>query len=180
MRNNLSSLLAGLTLVVCASTQAYSLPGSVARCRTLADDSQRLACYDQAVEALANTPAAPSKSALQPAVAAKSAAKPQPPVAAKPVQPSTDASFGKEHLKKAAKPVESQQPERLESQVTKVSKDAYKKSLVSLANGQVWKMADKQLKVKAGDTIYIKRGMLSAYYLGKPGVNKTVRVKRLK
>lgn len=166
MRYNSRLLIAVAAVLFSSLSLATPLPGKLLQCRPLADDAQRLACYDRALQQLATQPA----EIQQPQSAT---------VVTAPNTPPTAQTFGQEHLKKPAKP-EPAEPEQLSSQVLKVKKDAYRKQVITLANGQVWKMVDKQLKVKPDEAIRIKRGMFSAYYLGKPGVNKTVRVKRLK
>lgn len=153
-----------LSVFISSIAIASSLPGNLVQCRTIDNDAKRLACYDLALEQLATDA---SQLVAPPAQEVKSAA-----------QPTAKQRFGQEHLK-AGQQDKPQQLEQLEAQVVSIKKAPYKKQIITLSNGQVWKMVAKQLRVKADETIYIKRGILSAYYMGKPGVNKTVRVKRL-
>lgn len=152
-----------LSVFISSIAIASSLPGNLVQCRTIDNDAKRLACYDLALEQLATDA---SQLVAHPSQEVKSAAQP------------TAKQFGQEHLK-AGQQDKPQQLEQLEAQVVSIKKAPYKKQIITLSNGQVWKMVAKQLRVKADETIYIKRGILSAYYMGKPSVNKTVRVKRL-
>lgn len=152
-----------LSVFMSSIVVAASLPGNLVQCRTIDNDAKRLACYDLALERLATD-------------ASQLVARPAQDVT--PVAQPTAKQFGQEHLKAGQKD-KPQQLEQLEAQVVSIKKAPYKKQIITLSNGQVWKMVAKQLRVKTDETIYIKRGILSAYYMGKPGINKTVRVKRL-
>ena len=65
--------------------------------------------------------------------------------------------------------------------VHSVRKNPFKKYIITLDNGQVWKQFDStSLRITVGETVIIKRGTLGAFFLGKDGVHKRLRVKRQK
>lgn len=83
---------------------------------------------------------------------------------------------------------ESEPVKRLESvdseitaSVAKLSKTPHGKLKLVLDNGQRWDQKDTKLfRIKVGDTVIVKRGMLGSFYLVKPESNSRIKVKRAK
>lgn len=150
------SLLALVALVMSVSFPTYaeqSFKTKWQRCKNIKPDDKRLACYDgldgQAKKAV--------KQAIKQAK----------------VPPTTD--FGLEH-KKTLEDAEME----ISAKVVKVSKTPYGKLKLVLDNEQRWNQTDsKKLKLKAGDTVVLKRGALGAFYLKKADANRTIKVKRV-
>ncbi len=129
------------------------------QCASIQDKLDRLICYDAMAEqskdhrVIATTP-----QAITPKIDVVA------PVA-------TTNSFGK-----ASK----QEVNRIELQVKSVKANAYGELTIAFENGQVWKQNDtRRFKLKAGETVYIEKGALGSFLLGKKETNSTIRVKRL-
>jgi hypothetical protein len=84
--------------------------------------------------------------------------------------------FGKEQTKVS----EISTQDIIYATVTEIAKDARKKSIFTLSNEHVWRQVnDSRLRLKIGDTVYVKRGILGAFYLGKDSENQRIKVKRV-
>ncbi len=134
------------------------------RCRATTDPVQRLACYDAIV---------PSAAVAAPALA--------PAAAAAPTVAQQEAQFGLETRRKpddetpaAVRAVSSQIPGRFEGWVAG--------SRFTLANGQVWQVADgSSASYRLNDPkVTVRRGAFGAYYLDIDGANNSPRVKRVR
>ena len=87
--------------------------------------------------------------------------------------PATE-SFGKIYKEEKA------ELDKIELTVKSVKKNPHGLLTITFDNGQVWKQNDtNRFKVKAGESVYIKKGALSSFLLGKDDTNATIRVKRL-
>ncbi|WP_258808196.1 type VI secretion protein [Pseudidiomarina sp. CB1] len=65
--------------------------------------------------------------------------------------------------------------------IDKTEKDPYGKWIIYFTNGQVWKQTDSQTFQLPLDGNYaIERGLLNGYFLGREGVNKRIKVRRIK
>lgn len=161
-----------------------SIQDAMRKCGSVQNSLKRLVCYDDIVnnlerysglDDLMNIPAPLPPSAAAGTTPSAPVATQQAPKAQQ--EQSTTDRFGFEH-KRANVDTE----ERIFAKVTKVKKGPYDKVSISLDNGQVWKETDSmaRLKVKVDDEIYIEKGALGAFFLGKEGLNKRLKVKRVK
>lgn len=135
----------------------------LANCAAIDGKLERLICYDDlAVNASSQS-------------ANKTIASPVPATAVTVASPmTTEENFGKIYK---ADPTEIN---RLDMKVASVSKDPYGALKIRFENGQVWKQNDnRRFKLKQGDTVYIEKGALGSFLLGKQDINTTIRVKRL-
>ncbi len=135
------------------------------RCRSITDNSARLACYD----ALVVTPRA--------AVPAPTAAiAPLPLPAAAPKPPAAQTTFGLE-----AQIANKENVEVIDSQIDGSFEGWRAKSNIRLANGQVWQISDDSARAHDIDNpkVRIRRGALGAFYLEIQGTNHSPRVKRI-
>lgn len=127
---------------------------AILKCRALADNGARLACYD-AIDVK-------SRSAALPAVA-----------------PSKEQEFG---LRPAARPKREEAPQSVSSTIPG-SFDGWRPGAqIRLANGQVWRVLDGEEVVLApaeNRKATIERGMLGGLYLKVEGTNHTARVSRI-
>lgn len=154
--------LAGVSGTVTADDAALR------RCRGISDAAIRLACYDSI--ALPAPTAAPRTPAQAPAVVPPTAT-----AAAKPM-PSPVERFGMEH-----KILRSDEVERVESHIEGRFEGWRPKSLIRLANGQVWQVVDDSALYKLWDNpkVVVRRGMLGAFYMDFEGDNRSPRVRRV-
>lgn len=142
--------------------------GSPQHCAAMADDRERLACYDGIYRAPAGPVAAAAgsgKSAAAPAATTAVAPAAVVPAAAAPAD-----DFGLTEAAKRARDPERAKEEMSESLTATVATVARRPAgelIVTLDNGQVWTQVDvdQRARVAVGDTVTIKRGALSSYLL---------------
>lgn len=138
---------------------AAELPESIARCAEIADNLERLTCYDRQ----------------------------NPPRRASPVAANPSADFGaNQELKRKreaagdAAPAP-REPDRITAKVTRVSANAAGETLIELDNGQVWQQVQHRIETIAatGDEVTLTRGTFGSYFLVAKSRLST-RVKRVK
>lgn len=65
--------------------------------------------------------------------------------------------------------------------LSKAEKDPYGKWIIYFTNGQVWKQTDSQTFPLPLDGDYaIERGLMNGYFFGQDGLNKRIKVRRIK
>lgn len=65
--------------------------------------------------------------------------------------------------------------------IESTDKDPYGKWIIYFTNGQIWKQTDSQTYQLPLDGDYtIERGVLDGYFLGREGLNKRIKVRRVK
>jgi hypothetical protein len=157
-----------LCLLMCAvAAPSAFAQADLQRCRAVADDRARLACYD----ALAAAPA-PARPAAPVAAAAAVPAAPAAAAAPAPAPPST---FGlsARSASGAADEVQSHLPGLFEGWDPGTR--------LRLANGQVWRVMDGSSAATAlrEPKVRIKRAALGTYVMEIEGLNRSPRVQRL-
>lgn len=163
-----------------ASDEVRATLGS---CRALADDGERLACYDRAAGRILAQSDAPTATRAAPASAAPVIAAPAPAAAAVPSPAAAD-NFGRERVQaaEAAKRQEQQTREIGELSATVTDIDTRMDGLmtITLDNGQVWRQTrpDSMFRLKTGDSIRIQPGAMKSFILSGPG-NRSTRVSRV-
>jgi hypothetical protein len=194
-------IIASLLLFIVLPNQAAIVNDGLVKCANIISDNNRLACYDKLakqfgvqsspsitsavdkklVVSTANNPEVSSTTATStiatPLLSASNTADKKMATAGDAVK-SVRENFGREHIKSKAE----QAVEQLEYTV-KVAKLMLRKTWrLTFTNGQVWQTAEytRGLKFSTGDTVTIKRGVLTAFYLKKKGEKRSVRVKRIK
>ena len=174
----------GVSALACA---AESIPADLERCATIAEDAERLACYDQlagrALPAPAATdmarPVAESPTETPPVAAVVQ--RPAPAVA--PSEPVAAKTLDDIDSETSPNAIADEADELLvRARVTRCEKDARKKYYFVFDNGQVWKQAQSgRVSHRASrPRITIKRGALGSFRLSVEGLNRTVRVERIK
>lgn len=185
-------LVAGFALLT-ADSMALSQPQllqTIAQCREIQPQQQRLECFDQLAATVASqhsslhTPTIRERSAssestqLQtqthqtinatvPTAAVATAA-----TSAEKAQPDPVADFGQEQRQLA-------KLDELSAQIQSVKHDKLKRLVITLSNNQVWKQTDSvTLNLKAGDQVVIKRAAFGSFLLSKANLNTEIRVKR--
>jgi hypothetical protein len=179
------------SFIIAISLFAVSLSGqaatpSVKSCAAIKDPVERLACYDKlagrspadsanasGTTSSAVNPVAPKTDVVAPAAPAVTPSAP-------PVEPTPDAVavFGLEYKQKQKE----EQPDKLQLKWTEKKKDPYGNWIITLENGQVWHQIDSRhfYFVNPDHWVVISRGVLHSFFLGEPGRNGGIRVKRIK
>jgi hypothetical protein len=143
------------------SGTALADDAGLARCRAIADNAARLACYDalplQGPEA---------KSDAQPPGATTTDSRPR----------FTAEEFGLEE-----RIITQTGPKEINSQVAGKFEGWAPNSIIRLINGQVWRVTDVTSRFYDLDSpkVTITRGLLGAFYFNVEGDNRTVQVKRV-
>lgn len=162
--------------------QAQTEVDAMRRCRALADAMQRVACYDAialpSVSAAGAAPpaAAPARPASPPPAAAVVAAAPTAAPAAGPA-PDRAPSFGL-----PMPPARTTEPEYVDSRITGRVEGWTPATRFTLANGQVWEIADGSQAVYdlQDPAVRITRGLFGSFFIRIDGVSQTPRVRRVR
>lgn len=149
-----------------------------AACHSIQDQLQRLACYDEAAEAVVNCASQTDKldrlvcfDSLGKPARASITAKPAAPQAAAPTTP--DERFGLNNKRP-------EEPEAIKASVSTLKSDPYGKFIITLDNGQVWKQIDsKRFRLKKDKPVTIEKASLGSFMLTQEGSSKSARVKRV-
>lgn len=162
-----------LTLLALTSASAMAADSPLLKCRAIADNAARLACYDALVPAAV---AAPVASPAAPVPAAASAAAVAPVAAPVAAAAKSDDSFGIFSMGKKT------EPDSIETTIPGVFEGWRTGTLITFANGQVWRVADDSSNEFGGRDIKAKlvKGMFGVVYLEVEGSNRTAKVKRIK
>ena len=177
MRNRALVLLVSVLPFSAFLAQAETVGEALAKCSETKNSLQRLVCYDRVEKqvnrlsgAQAGIPVAMPKASNAPAVSAERRRVETVSQAPKEKQ------FGLEHKVKTETLADT-----FAGKITKIAKTARGKFVLTFNNGSVWQQTtDTTLKVKEGETVIIERGLLGAFYLKKEGINKRMKVKRVK
>lgn len=164
-RRNAGALL--LALVATSAAQAAST-ADLQRCRGIADDGARLACYDALLPAAAVAPAPPA-AAVAPAA----------PVAAAPSVHAAD-DFGAESVKKS-KPADKAENNTLHARIVGHVETSKKGTRFKLDNGQVWQDVDDRERLLDVDdpAVTIERNFIGSYFMKLDGESTRIRVRRI-
>lgn len=165
-----------MALALCSSYANAELATDVTRCRSIAENSARLACYDQLQ--IPGAPAAAQNSA---------------PVAnAAPVAPITPAAeFGADSLKRSVLRAEADHQAAVAVEADSISSELVgpfkgwdPKTRFELRNGQVWKNVGGDSVYQPGNAqnvrVTVEKGALGSYYLSFEGLNRRAKVRRVK
>lgn len=166
------------TLLLIASTLSGAAcaadDAAILTCRSLPETAKRLACYDAipvgAAASLAARPVAPvaaSVAASAPAATAAPAASPE-------------QNFG---LRPVVRKQKDAEPSAIHSSVVGRFDGWSPGTVLTLANGQVWKVTDDTdavLPIMQNPKVEITRGLLGAYFLQVEGHTNSARVARVR
>jgi hypothetical protein len=134
---------------------------AVLKCRALSDTARRLACYDAMPVGAAAAAPAVAPTATAPAV-------------------SPEQGFG---LRPAVKKQKDSEPASIRSTVAGRFDGWAPGAMITLANGQVWKVTDDTdavLPSMQNPRVEITRGLLGAYFLQVEGHTNSARVARVR
>lgn len=135
------------------TTQAEVNTKAFYECKLIKKDVKRLQCYDNI---LINKPSKKEKK-TEPTVAQAN-------------------KFGLEH-----KNITAEGEENIEAIVKNIKKAPYGELIITLDNNQVWRQSGTEgMSLKKADLVEIRRGALNSFLLKKVGLNRSIRVKRVK
>ncbi|MDM7861566.1 hypothetical protein QTP81_13275 [Alteromonas sp. ASW11-36] len=186
-----AALITVFSLSIAATANAQqSIEEAISQCSKETNSLQRLVCFDRLAKTVREYTGAQQQLptvSRQPAVVRPST--PAASVAAPEVQqqvqqqaevatrnaPTAEEEFGLEHKRDTDAMIS-----KLYAQISSISTNQRRKRTVTLDNGQQWQQQDgSTLKISVGDTIYIERGVLGAFYMSTDDVNKRMKVKRV-
>lgn len=155
-------------MLALAAHQACVADTDLRACRAIADKSARLACYDALPLPAAAVPAATTAAAPMPAAQ----------TVARAAAPAAPASTPAEQF--GLSTAQLRQVDTLETEIMGRFEGWRPKQMITLANGQVWRISDDSSAVYnlQNPRVTIRRGMLGAFYLEVEGVNQSPRVRR--
>lgn len=162
---------AGLLSLNTFANNHSELTKDLSLCMELANDNQRLVCFDK----LAKLHASPTKTLnSQNDVASQQEIL----ILAEAKKAKEIADFSKEDLKKTGK---DKGPDSITATISKLTKLIRGQWVIYLENGQKWQQQDSNtIKLKVGTNIRLKKGTMGAVYLYKEGSHRSIRVERLK
>ncbi|WP_281214076.1 hypothetical protein [Shewanella insulae] len=167
---------------IALSTLLFSLNASagieqqLSQCAAKQDKLDRLICYDKLAAKVGNKPQANSHVApvSKPAPAPQPKPAPQAAAVVASTPAAAEASFGKVYKEEKA------ELDKINLTVVSIRKNPHGALTITFDNGQVWKQNDsRRYKLKTGEKVYIEKGALGSFLLGKEDTNATIRVKRI-
>jgi len=169
MKLMLAAVVAVASLPVAA---AIPLEQALELCRAEQNALRRLSCYD-AISAVTASTVVTSHTATS-ATATAVAPTPVVPAANTTGPKRPEADFGIENRK-----VDTDVPDQIYLLVKEVRYNPRNELIVEFDNGQIWRQnGTDYYKIAAGEQHYIKRGVLSSFFLGNDSNNRTIRVRR--
>ncbi|WP_159816810.1 hypothetical protein [Colwellia sp. 20A7] len=171
MKVNITALLSLFFVVISTNAlanQKSDLTDGLSHCMQVSNDQQRLKCFDL----LSNKYITPLSSVPESQV--KEVVSKVEPIKQEEAKRIDD--FAKETLKKPEKDIEG-----ITGTISNLKKLIRGQWVIYLENGQKWQQTDTtSLKLLVGDRINLEKGSFGSVYLSKDGLNRTIRVKRLK
>ncbi|MDB5978040.1 MAG: hypothetical protein JWR07_4800 [Nevskia sp.] len=171
----------GLIGVVCWGPARAALPDELSACRTIAEDSRRLACYDSLSHQAAAVPATVAPAAA--AIAAPSAVVPSTtaPAAAAPAAAASAATveqgFGSELVNRRI----NEGPQSLKGEVVGEIDGIKRHARFRLNNGQIWESVDDNEYEYEGENprVSIDRNFAGSYWMHLDKAHFNLRVNRV-
>jgi hypothetical protein len=146
-------------------------PETARKCASIAEDGQRLACYDGIFRS-----GRPDETHATPAAAVPSGSTAVDSTAV------SAADFGlTEQQIRQTRPDESPEPDAITSPITQLKRAPTGELIVTLENGQVWRQTDSTSSrgLRTGDQVTVKRAAMGSFFLTVAG-QPTLRVRRIK
>ena len=173
----------GVLLIAAAVPSAVAeddLSEALAKCRSLSDTAERVACYDalapHSAAAPANASTPDAESVTEPPPVADLVAADEPEAPAEPLPEDMDDRFGREQVSDAV-------PDVLVSRIVGDYDGWSGNTVFRLENGQEWVQAEAgrwRHRGPPNPEVTIRRRAFGSYRLQVEGSNKTIRVKRRK
>lgn len=150
-------LLCGAVVLANAWAAAPAAPG-IESCPKIADDKQRLACFDRefALQKQQTTAAGPAAATLA-----------APTAAATQLTPEQRMGLTSGQILQRQSPPSAPDLKELRAKIQEVWANSTGRELFTLENGQMWRQVepDANFRVKPGDTVHITKGALGSYFM---------------
>ena len=178
MKTRLISLATLLCTFGAFNAHAETVADAMEKCRNTDNSLKRLICYDNIAKSLNQYDGTSAQVSQLQAYRSEAATQPRPQVEAnrQPEASEPKNDFGLEHRRDLS-------AEASEVSLTIASfKDSLRgKKIITFSDGSVWQQSDSAyLKIEEGQQVSIERGLLGSFYLSVEGVNKRMKVKRVK
>ena len=178
MKTRLLSLATLLCAFGAFNAHAETVADAMEKCRNTDNSLKRLICYDNIAKSLNQYDGTSAQVSQLQAYRSEAATQPRPQVEAnrQPEASEPKNDFGLEHRRDLS-------AEASEVSLTIASfKDSLRgKKIITFSDGSVWQQSDSAyLKIEEGQQVSIERGLLGSFYLSVEGVNKRMKVKRVK
>ncbi len=175
MKRRALSFITVLCVLQVFSVQAETVGEALEKCRSTDNSLKRLVCYDRVAKSLDQYQGVGEEvGTIQPMPRPRQPGAVNAPTASSPRDVASE--FGLENKKK-----ETYALDELALTITDISDNLRGKKVVTFSDGSVWQQTDNNyLKIEVGQTVTIERGFLGAFFLGVDGLNKRMKVKRLK
>ncbi|MEC8785585.1 MAG: hypothetical protein VXX33_03515 [Pseudomonadota bacterium] len=178
MKTRLISLATLLCAFGAFNAHAETVADAMEKCRNTDNSLKRLICYDNIAKSLNQYDGTSAQVSQLQAYRSEAATQPRPQVEAnrQPEASEPKNDFGLEHRRDLS-------AEASEVSLTIASfKDSLRgKKIITFSDGSVWQQSDSAyLKIEEGQQVTIERGLLGSFYLSVEGVNKRMKVKRVK
>ncbi|GGO65960.1 hypothetical protein [Bowmanella pacifica] len=161
------------------SGQAQTLASAIQSCAQEKDSLKRLVCYDKVAKETnqykdGDTAFAPASTTPQ---VNRKATAPALVKAEQHAAPVVDAeqNFGLDERKRPEN-----ETDKILVSIQNKDKDPHGKWVLTMTNGQIWKQSDSGSYRLPDAQLYIERGVLGSFFLGAEGMNRKIRVKRIK
>jgi hypothetical protein len=149
------------------------------KCRNTDDSLKRLICYDGVAKSLnqyegVNEQVSQLK-AYKPNNSAQTRPRPAQ-VGQQPVPSKPGNDFGLEHKRDLTK-----ETSEITVTINTVKKNPRDKYVLTFSDGSVWQQTDRtHLKLEEGQAVSVERGLFGSFFLSVEGLNKRIKVKRVK
>ena len=177
-----TKLLSVATLMCALSAfhaHAESIGEAMEKCRNTENSLKRLMCYDRMAKSLNQYEGVNERVSQLNAYKPNNSAQDRPlpaPIDQQPVPSEQENDFGLEHKRDLTKATS-----EIAVTINAIKKNLRDKYVITFSDGSVWQQTDQTyMKLKAGQTVSVERGLLGAFYLGVEGLNKRMKVKRVK
>ncbi|WP_296051323.1 hypothetical protein [uncultured Alteromonas sp.] len=185
-------ILPALLLAVSVNTYADNVLQAIATCKAIANNTQRLACFDAIESSALERLAAQQDGPLKPSKPVDGG-KPQRSAEKAPDRPQQVQASRGESQRDQARRQSTEMPDdfglppktfeedidEITAVITRLGETARGKMIITLDNGSQWQQKDSQpLRLTVGMEVTIESGFLGAFFLSHDGVNRRIKVKR--
>ena len=176
--------LLSIATILCAfgalNVHAETVADALEKCRSTENSLKRLMCYDNVAKSLNKYEGSDAQiGPLQTYKATKgNQVNPQPDLSSKghvqASEPKND--FGLEYKRDLSK-----EASEIAVTIVSIEKNLRDNHIITFSDGSVWRQTDgTYMKLEEGQPVAIERGILGAFFLSVEGLNKRMKVKRVK